>query len=208
MTQEYDTQKGHGQDMDTPTIACYYKETDPMKRKKLLEKSVEEGQTPEEDAIRRELWEIRYSEPSEAEKNSRADGFMRLWMSLEYNRKSVGSLFRWKGARKEVTGILKKLKFSEFQEKSPLHKELLYRECCHMVRTYITLCAQDKTYTSLAFGLMSLSNEQTDAKLRQDIQETAIDLPQAMRMEEELALVTRAAKEVYQEYFSGEDEHE
>ena len=192
--------------MDTPTIARYYKEIDPMKRKALLEKSIQEGQTPEEDAIRKELWEIRYKETSEADKSRRADGYLAFWMALEYNRKSYGSLFRWRGARKEITKHLKKLKFDEIQEKSPLHKELLYRECCHMVRTYMQLCEEDKNYNSLAFGIMSLSDDKKVEKLRQDIRETAFQLPGAVKMEKELDIVVRAAKEIYSDYFSEEDE--
>ena len=42
--------------MDTPTIAEYYREPDPMVRKKLLDKSIEAGEEPENNAIRRELW--------------------------------------------------------------------------------------------------------------------------------------------------------
>ena len=41
--------------MDTPTIAAYYREADPMKRKNLLEQSIEAGEEPEENAIRKEL---------------------------------------------------------------------------------------------------------------------------------------------------------
>ena len=45
--------------MDTPTIAKYYREKDPMERLKLLEQSIAAGEEPEENRIRKELWEIR-----------------------------------------------------------------------------------------------------------------------------------------------------
>ena len=48
--------------MDTPTIAKYYREKDPMERLKLLEQSIAAGEEPEENRIRKELWEIRYSD--------------------------------------------------------------------------------------------------------------------------------------------------
>ena len=48
--------------MDTPTIAKYYREKDPMERLKLLEQSIAAGEEPEENKIRKELWEIRYSQ--------------------------------------------------------------------------------------------------------------------------------------------------
>ena len=40
--------------MDTPTIAKYYREKDPMERLKLLEQSIAAGEEPEENRIRKE----------------------------------------------------------------------------------------------------------------------------------------------------------
>ena len=45
--------------MDTPTIAQYYREQDPMKRLELLNQSIEAGEEPEANEIRKELWECR-----------------------------------------------------------------------------------------------------------------------------------------------------
>lgn len=47
--------------MDTPTIAKYYREKEPMERLKLLEQSIAAEEDPEGNKIRKELWEIRYS---------------------------------------------------------------------------------------------------------------------------------------------------
>ena len=45
---------------DTPTIALYYREHDPLKRKMFLEQSIAAGEDEEANAIRKELWELRY----------------------------------------------------------------------------------------------------------------------------------------------------
>ena len=50
---------------DTPTIALYYKEHDPMKRKMFLDQSIAAGEDEEANAVRKEIWEIRYGGPSE-----------------------------------------------------------------------------------------------------------------------------------------------
>ena len=63
--------------MDTPTIAKYYREKDPMERLKLLEQSIAAGEEPEENRIRKELWEIRYSDKAETG-DTRADGYLGL----------------------------------------------------------------------------------------------------------------------------------
>ena len=81
--------------MDTPTIAKYYREKDPMERLKLLEQSIAAGEEPEENRIRKELWEIGYSDKSETG-DTRADGYLGLWMTLvkEPRRKRSASILR------------------------------------------------------------------------------------------------------------------
>ena len=120
--------------MDTPTIAQYYREQDPMKRLELLNQSIEAGEEPEANEIRKELWECRYSDSQVGGKDMKADGYLALWMAMEFNRGAGNKLFGPKGAKKEITKQLEKLKFQEFRKKGQLEEELLYRECCHMVR--------------------------------------------------------------------------
>ena len=48
---------------DTPIIALYYREHDPMKRKMFLDQSIAAGEDEEANAVRKELWELRYGEP-------------------------------------------------------------------------------------------------------------------------------------------------
>ena len=42
--------------MDTPTITQYYRESDPARRLALLNMSIEAGEEPELNQIRKELW--------------------------------------------------------------------------------------------------------------------------------------------------------
>ena len=67
--------------MDTPTIAKYYREKEPMERLKLLEHSIAAEEDPEGNKIRKELWEIRYSDKSEAG-DTRADGYLGMCMTM------------------------------------------------------------------------------------------------------------------------------
>ena len=105
--------------MDTPTIAKYYREKDPMERLKLLEQSIAAGEEPEENRIRKELWEIRYSDKAETG-DTRADGYLGLWMTMEFNRNSASRFFGTRSAKKEIGKYLKKLKFQELQERGGL----------------------------------------------------------------------------------------
>ena len=191
--------------METPIMEKYYREHEPMIRKKLLMEAIESGEDKEATEIRRELWELRYQDPSELGEDTRADGFLALWMTMEFNRNSGSRFFGWKTAQKEISKVLNKLKFTEIQEKSALHKELLYQECIHLVRTYLMLCETDKSYNSTLFGIVTISSDAKKKKIRRDICETAIELPVNAKMEKELQLITQAAVEVYQEVFPDED---
>ena len=72
--------------MDTPTIIQYYNEMDPAKRLALLNLSIESGEEPELNAIRKDLWEIRYKDKAQSGGDTRADGFLALWMKMEFNK--------------------------------------------------------------------------------------------------------------------------
>ncbi len=189
--------------MDTPTIAAYYREADPMKRKKLLDQSEAAGEEPEANKIRREIWEARYHE--KGENGSLADGFLKLWMAMEFNRNSGNRWFTGsRGARKEIGKELAAVKFHEIRQKSGLHEQLLYRECCHLVDLYMNLCSHDKSYNTIICGIITISKDSAKAKLQKDIYETAVRLPGELNMQEELGLITKAAREIYEIQFPGE----
>ena len=189
--------------MDTPTIAKYYREKEPMERLKLLEQSIAAEDDPEGNKIRKELWEIRYSDKSEAGDTS-ADGYLGLWMTMEFNRNSGSRFFGTRSAKKEIGKYLTKLKFQEIQEKGGLYEELLYRECCHMVLVYMDLCQTDKSYNTTLCGLIHIKEDSAKSKLQRDIRETAVDLPGTLGMESELGIITRAAREIYRQYYPNE----
>ncbi|MDO5781592.1 MAG: hypothetical protein Q4P27_03965 [Eubacteriales bacterium] len=189
--------------MDTPTIAKYYREKEPMERLKLLEQSIAAEEDPEGNRIRKELWEIRYSDESEAG-DTRADGYLGLWMTMEFNRNSSSRFFGTRSAKKEIGKYLTKLKFQEIQEKGGLYQELLYRECCHMVLVYMDLCQTDKSYNTTLCGLIHIKEDSAKSKLQRDIRETAVDLPGTLGMESELGIITRAAREIYRQYYPNE----
>ena len=167
--------------MDTPTIAKYYREKDPMERLKLLEQSIAAGEEPEENRIRKELWEIRYSDKAETG-DTRADGYLGLWMTMEFNRNSASRFFGTRSAKKEIGKYLKKLKF----------------------QVYMDLCQTDKSYNTMIFGLIHIKEDSAKAKVQRDIRETAVELPANLGMEAELGIITRAAREIYRQYYPNE----
>ena len=92
--------------MDTPTITQYYRESDPARRLALLNMSIEAGEEPELNQIRRELWDIRYQDPSELGGDTRADGLIALWMLMEFNKDSGKRFMGVCGGRKEIMDLI------------------------------------------------------------------------------------------------------
>lgn len=189
---------------DTPIIALYYREHDPMKRKMFLDQSIAAGEDEEANAVRKELWELRYGEPSEAVSGTRADGYLALWMAMEYSKDTAGKLFGLKRARKEIEKKPCQTEIQGNAGKSELHRELLYRECCHMVKTYMELCEKDKTYNTTLCGIVPISEKSAKSKLQKDVYTTAIVFPEEINMQEELEMITKAAREAYEAHFPGE----
>ena len=187
--------------MDTPTITQYYRESDPARRLALLNMSIEAGEEPELNQIRRELWDIRYQDPSELGGDTRADGLIALWMLMEFNKDSGKRFMESAADVRRSLKQLNKMKFQEICAKGKDYEELLYRECCHMVKTYMELSESDKAYNSTLFGILKMSSERAKDKLKADIYDTAVVLPQTLKMEEELGIVTRAAREMYETAF-------
>ena len=106
--------------MDTPTITQYYRESDPARRLALLNMSIEAGEEPELNQIRRELWDIRYQDPSELGGDTRADGLIALWMLMEFNKDSGKRFMEVRGGRKEIMKQLNKMKFQEICSQASL----------------------------------------------------------------------------------------
>ena len=96
--------------MDTPTITQYYRESDPARRLALLNMSIEAGEEPELNQIRRELWDIRYQDPSELGGDTRADGLIALWMLMEFNKDSGKRFMGVRGGRKEIEDAIARLR--------------------------------------------------------------------------------------------------
>ena len=189
--------------MDTQTILEYYKEAEPMKRKALLEQSIAAGEDAEGNAIRKELWEIRYRGKSESNKESRADGYLAMWMQMEFNKGASGKLFGLRGARKEMQKTMDKLQFSRYLNGNEREKELYYRELLHMVQLYIELCLEDRSYGTYFAGLINMKKEKIREKLQKDLFEVGVQLPYDLELED-FQLVSKAVREMYERHFPGE----
>ena len=174
----------------------YYKETDPMKRKELLEQSIAAGEDPAGNPIRMELWEARYREKSQ-NKNERADGFLKLRMVMNYAGDNSTGIFGYRGVKRDIRKALKKLNFEELKQKDEATRKLLYKECYHMGQLYLYLCENDRTYGSTLLGMMALNKEKLQDKIGADIFNVACKVPTRLEMEEELEPLLSAVIDAY-----------
>ena len=73
-----------------------------------------------------------------------------------------------------------------------------------MVKSNMELCETDKAYNSILLGITRMGSARAKEKLKAVFYNTAIELPQTLKMEEELGMITRAAREMYELHFPGE----
>jgi len=167
-------------------IERYYTESSPEKRLELLEDMISEGVDVEKNQARKELFSIRYKK----KRNQYADQFMALWLLIKMYSSDATSKNQLVRAHKVIQKEMKKLSYSS--------NELLLEEWKHLIRLYVEICRTDKNYGSTVFGLARLDSDKIEAKILRDISHTGISFPVEIGLEDELAVIVEATKEVYE----------
>ena len=175
---------------------CYYRERDPKVRRRLLDEADKEELTPEENVVRRELYEIRYPKNGPVK-----DTYLRAWMNLRFILTQKSSLFsRGMNPKQVITKPLDEIGFAELGEDS-LYRSLLYQELYHLGMLYASLCTEDKNYTSLIFGLGSLSEEKLALKIGAEFQDIGVRVIELSKVDEKYRLWTDALTAAYCDLF-------
>ena len=74
-----------------------------------------------------------------------------------------------------------------------------------MVKLYIHLCNNDKSYRTQLFGLMQIDQKKLIEKIAYDVDECTRKIPQILGMEEELRVLQRAATDAFCDEFPAEE---
>ncbi len=143
----------------------YYRESDPAKRRVVLETLTPEECGEEMVGQIKKLYELRYSQDN---KGSYADRFLGAWMELIMLANSADGFFSRRTRQKSFQKAMQKLCL---EEGAGFSRDVLYREMCHLAATYIMTCQQDGTYQSILFGLGRISDERLKRKITADLEQ-------------------------------------
>ena len=123
------------------------------------------------------------------------DYFLRQWMELMLQYSKGKSVFGNRGKKKKAEIICKELMLKEKLGES--EKQVLLEELTNVIAVYIDLGIKDKNYGSLLLGYGRIDDDALKLKIAQDLIKGAIVFPESVNMDEEYAILGRAAKEAY-----------
>lgn len=166
----------------------YYMETDPEKRKAILEARMAQkiAEEEEDNSLRLELWEHRY----EVMRNGKIkDTFIGAWMDLMLMKDQSGAKFGKRGLRKQA---MKAIDALCLEREDHYGTEILLAELKHTALLYACASLTDRQYGSVIFGFGKMKKEKINAKIVADMQAVAIDVPHNLELIKETALLREA----------------
>lgn len=167
----------------------YYSELDPEKRLELLEKQLKISAGSDLGNYTA-IFQARYEKQKSG---GYADRFLEGWLELSFMAKNRTSKMLLKGNRKKAAKILS---LWDGDNALPWGKELVVAELKHLAATYITACLSDQTYRSVLLNMGKMKDEKVVQKIREDLDQVTVKLPQALGMQEEFQMFTEAVMDV------------
>ncbi|MBQ0058677.1 MAG: hypothetical protein KBS83_01775 [Lachnospiraceae bacterium] len=143
---------------------CFYEEAELDDRKALLDEADRQNLTPEENAIRRKILDMRYVVQKKSDVQT--DRFLQLWLYLTYavNNSKRGAIT--KRQAKEVKKLADSIGLDTI--KGEIAEKALYKEFYHTAVLYTNLSMADKQYGSFLFGLGRLKGDKLSLKIAND----------------------------------------
>lgn len=168
---------------------AYFAESDPEKRRKLLETLDFQG---EDTALLHTLWSLRYEDPEKAER--RVDTF--LWQIVNliclYR---VSGFFRG-GAEKELHAAVGALGFSTAEPYGSAGRETLYLEFRNAAQRYFSTC-ENKSYGKKLMGFVTMNEKERREKLAREVWQLTEGLPGRFECDADAELFFQAVREEF-----------
>lgn len=163
----------------------YYMETDPEKRKKILD-SQNDPAEEEVNKLRRELFDLRYKK----EKNGKMiDRFLGAWMEFLIMKSQLNSVMAKRRLRKDAIRALDMFGIPQVEH---FGKDLLMEELKHAVLLYCYASQSDRQYNSIIFGFGKKKKEDVEIKIKSELLLISEKIPEKLEMVEEMKLLTEA----------------
>ena len=166
-------------------LDSYYLETDPRKRKRLLDSM--DGSSDPMYAFRKQLYEERYTDPSEPGRTVDFWLFKCVYFPGLYGKRGIFA----KPLKKEMAVAAEELHLDQADQLSDQEKDVLYREFRNTASRYLTTCRSDR-YGSSFFGMKKASPEAKLKKLGHEFWAITRGLAECADMEKDLDLWCRA----------------
>lgn len=180
-------------------VERFYKETEREDREEIFEAGMKtDGMTPENE-FRKKLWNSRYV-PTKKEKGE-VDHFFKGILSLNTLSRTKPGFFNRRMIAREIEDLKKSLCMDLAEEYGEMGQAILYEELKHLGRTYISICQDDKNFSSLILGIGRISKDGLAEKIASSVYKMAYTVPKLHGFEELMAPVTNAFTEAYYEFY-------
>ena len=164
----------------------YYRERDPKIRLEILDAADARGLTPAENELRRKLFHLRYPGVEKGER----DLFIKAWLDMRFLAEQGDGFFARRRNPDKVRRILDRIGLSDVSDR--MYRGVLYEELVHLGMLYISLCEEDKHFSSVMFGLGQLSDDSRARKIRKEFRAVAVITPEKYGTRTEYPLWTEA----------------
>ncbi len=142
----------------------YFREFDPVKRKKILDALQPEAGEEEALTQLRALFSLRY-EPS------RRIGYIDHFIGAISTLRDIAYNPGGRLSERKNTGLVQNAVHTLCLDRGgEFSREILYRELCQLIACYIDMCRDDTHYQSVVLGLGRMSSESLIGKISSDMQ--------------------------------------
>lgn len=159
----------------------YYEITDIDQRENILKEMLETLPAMQEENLRRlEILQKRYPQEPRIQ-GKRRDNFIAAWMLLMITGRTGVNFLNRKRTEREIRSCLRDFGLLDFPQ-----DDLLRAEWRDFAALWIRTCAQDKAYSSTAFGMLRLKDSTLAEKILSEINEVTLRIPQKFGLEQKV----------------------
>lgn len=167
----------------------YYMESNPEKRKQLLDERLAVDDSDEIRKIK-ELFDCRYQKMKDGKY---MDSFLKGWLEMALVGGNMKSYFAQKRNKKTVMQVAQMWCLDREEE---FGRELLYDELGHLAGVYIASCLSDTHYQSVIFNIGRMKDEKVKQKIKDDLELVSRTIPEALEVKDTFALFERAVSDM------------